>query len=51
VYGSVTRGASQIRRTDIRCSKVVSQASIAPLIGAADEGSGEQASGMWPSPA
>ena len=33
------------------CSKVVSHSSSAPEIGAADDGSGEQASGMWPSPA
>jgi hypothetical protein len=33
------------------CSKVVTQSSMAPLMGAADDGSGEQASGMWPSPA
>ena len=51
LYGSVTRGASQTRRTDMWCSKVVSHGSSAPLIGAADDGSGEQASGMWPSPA
>ena len=44
--GRVTRGASQIRDTFMWCSKVVTQSSMAPLIGAADEGSGEQASGM-----
>ena len=33
------------------CSNSVSHSSMAPLTGAADEGSGEHASGMWPSPA
>ena len=51
LYGKVTRGASQTRRTDMWCSKVVSHGSSVPLIGAADDGSGEHASGMWPSPA
>ena len=51
MYGSVTRGASHTRLTDMLCSNVVSHSSIAPLTGAAEPGSGEHASGMWPSPA
>ena len=47
----MTRGASQTRVTDMLCSNVVSHSSIAPLTGAAEPGSGEHASGMWPSPA
>jgi hypothetical protein len=47
----VTRGDSRMRRTVISNSKELSHFSTAPLIGAALEGSGEQASGRWPSPA
>ena len=51
VYGLVTRGSSWIRVTRITCSNSASHASSAPLIGAADDGSGVAASGMCPSPA
>ena len=45
-YGLVTRGASQMRAIFMLYSKVVSHASTAPVSGAADCGSGVQASGM-----
>ena len=51
VYGLVTRGDSWIRRTRISCSNSTSHSSTAPVIGAALNGSGVAASGMWPSPA
>jgi hypothetical protein len=47
----VTRGASQTRSTRISWVNSTCAFSVAPVIGAALEGSGEQASGMWPSPA
>ena len=39
-YGLVTRGDSNTRLTDIRCSKATSHCSTAPVIGAALDGSG-----------
>ncbi|MNL18969.1 hypothetical protein D3C87_1401420 [compost metagenome] len=47
----VTRGASQIRSTDISWLNSHSHGSTKPLIGAAEDGSGLQANGMCPSPA
>ena len=38
VYGSVTRGASQMRVTFMWCSNSVSHSSMAPDTGAADDG-------------
>ena len=50
VYGLVTRGVSRTRVTVISKPNSVSHFSTAPVIGAADCGSGVAASGMWPSP-
>ena len=47
----MTRGASHTRSIFIVCVNSVSLFSVNPVIGAALPGSGEQASGMWPSPA
>ncbi|SHV83088.1 Uncharacterised protein [Mycobacteroides abscessus subsp. abscessus] len=51
VYGRVTRGSSCTRVTTLTKSRVDSQGSTAPVIGAADSGCGVADSGMWPSPA
>ncbi|MNC55825.1 hypothetical protein D3C75_1053790 [compost metagenome] len=51
LYGLVTRGASQTRSMRISWENSHSHGSTPPLIGAAEDGSGLQASGMWPSPA
>ena len=40
-----------MREIFISCANSTSHSSTAPVIGAALEGWGEQASGMWPSPA
>ena len=40
-----------MRAISIRCENSTSHSSTAPLTGAAPEGSGVQATGMWPSPA
>ena len=50
-YGSVTRGGPASRRTVLECSNVTSHGSVAPEIGAAVDGCGEQTSGRCPSPA
>ena len=51
VYGRVTLGSSCTRVTVLEKSKLVSVGPVAPVIGAADDGCGVAASGMWPSPA
>ena len=47
----MTRGSSWIRVTTFEKSSVVSQGSVAPVMGADDDGCGVADSGMWPSPA
>ena len=47
----MTRGVSTIRLISMWWWKVTSQASTSPVMGAALLGSGEAASGIWPSPA
>jgi hypothetical protein len=47
----VTRGDSKMRVTAISWLNSTSHSSTAPVMGAALDGVGVQASGMWPSPA
>ena len=51
LYGAVLRGRLGSRPTFMSNSNSTSHFSSAPLMGAADCGDGEQASGMCPSPA
>ncbi len=48
--GLVVRGVSRTRVTFISYANSTSLSSTPPSIGAALDGSGVQASGMWPSP-
>ena len=47
----MTRGSSWTRVTVLEKSRVDSAIPVAPVIGAAEDGCGVAASGMWPSPA
>ena len=47
----MTRGSSCTRVTVLEKSSVVSAIPVVPVIGAAEDGCGVAASGMWPSPA